>query len=417
MARPKKDYSIFKNGHRDDGTPFFDLVVDGRKHRLAARSKAEAEAEAAERYKAVIAERAAKAVAGKPSIKPGKGTLREAVALYMRSRKWAIYKPLTQTQRRSSLNIVMLTSASSGRHLLGESLLADWLQAPGGADTVGRIMAACGERIAAAHHRRVALDGFFGWLLGAQPDAAEARLALHVNVRAARNPCDGIKDPEPLPTKGKRRGYAAFADHQVEDWLHCYKDDPEKHRAIRMLLMTGARVSDLIRLNRSMLRTTASGSVLTYIPTKGDDSAYRDGPPLPAVVPLVPELAALIDEMPKDRFVFIHSGLGRPFKSVNSMSNTVRKWRRDAGLPEGLSAHSMRKAATHWWLRHHRELIPNNFALKTIFGWATDKELERYIKDFNRLAEAEGMLLKHSEVIAFREWQAQQAAAKLRVVA
>ena len=48
----------------------------------------------------------------------------------------------------------------------------------------------------------------------------------------------------------------------------------------------------------------------------------------------------------------------------------------------------MRKAATHWWLRNHRDLIPNTFALKTIFGWVTDKELNRYTRDFDREAEA-----------------------------
>ena len=84
-------------------------------------------------------------------------------------------------------------------------------------------------------------------------------------------------------------------------------------------------------------------------------------------------------------------------KSAASFGNRVRKWRRDAGLPEGLSAHGMRKAATHWWLRSHRDLIPNTFALKTIFGWVTDKELNRYTRDFDREAEAVGMLIKLNE--------------------
>ena len=57
----------------------------------------------------------------------------------------------------------------------------------------------------------------------------------------------------------------------------------------------------------------------------------------------------------------------------------------------------MRKAATHWWLRNHRDLIPNNFALKTIFGWVTEKELICYTRDFYREAEAVGMLIKLSE--------------------
>ena len=36
----------------------------------------------------------------------------------------------------------------------------------------------------------------------------------------------------------------------------------------------------------------------------------------------------------------------------------------------------------------HRDLIPNNFALKTIYGWVTEKELTRYTRDFDREAEA-----------------------------
>jgi hypothetical protein len=53
----------------------------------------------------------------------------------------------------------------------------------------------------------------------------------------------------------------------------------------------------------------------------------------------------------------------------------------------------MRKAAPHGWLRNHRDLIANNFSLKTIFGWATD-ELERYTRDFNREEEARGMPIR-----------------------
>ena len=47
--------------------------------------------------------------------------------------------------------------------------------------------------------------------------------------------------------------------------------------------------------------------------------------------------------------------------------------------------------------RPHRDLIANNFSLKTIFGWATDKELDRYTRDFAREDEAKGMLIKLGE--------------------
>jgi hypothetical protein len=161
------------------------------------------------------------------------------------------------------------------------------------------------------------------------------------------------------------------------------------------LLMTGARLSDLVRLSRGMIKQTPEGRVLTWTCEKGRDSAFR--PESVAAVPMVPELEAPIAELPKDRFVFVASQHGRPYSCTEGLGNRIRKWRRAAGLPEGLSAHSMRKASTHWWLRNHRDLIANNFSLKTIFGWATDKELNEYTRDFDRAEEARGMLMKLSE--------------------
>jgi hypothetical protein len=113
-----------------------------------------------------------------------------------------------------------------------------------------------------------------------------------------------------------------------------------------------------------------------------------------AVIPMVPELEALIAELPAEQLMLIVSKHGRAYSCSEGLGNRIRKWRRAAGLPEGLSAHGMCKAVTHWWLRNHRDLIANNFSLKTIFGWATDKELDRYTRDFNREEEARGMLVR-----------------------
>jgi integrase len=194
-----------------------------------------------------------------------------------------------------------------------------------------------------------------------------------------------------------RRGHTPFTNDEVAEWIEACKDDPEQHRAVRLLQICGPRISDLHRLNRGMLKKTPACLVLKYRPTKGDGSAFRDGPNPDAIVPVVPELQALIDDLPADRFTFIYSEFNRPFKSAASFGNKVRKWRRNCGLPEGLSAHGMRKSATHWWLRNHRDLIPNSFALKTLFAWTTDKELNRYTRDFDRKAEADGMLINLNE--------------------
>lgn len=404
MARPRKDYRIKLQGHRA-GHPFFDLIVAGKKYRLAATSQVAAVAEAARRYEPIVLEREtrrARAAPGprQPALTPEKGSLREAVAAYLKSDTFWLYKSGTVRQRRSLFDLIMQTPASSGRHVLGDSLLVDWLHGADARDAVLRIIAACGDKVEAARRRLIALDQFFRWLLSDEPHAAAARTAFRINAKTARNPCKDVEPPKRRRSKGDgamRRGHTPFTDEQVEDWLIASKDDREQHRAVRLLQITGARISDLHRLNRGMIKKTAHGRMLTYIPTKGDDSAFRDGRPDPAVIPLVPELEALIEELPADRFTFVHSEFNRPYQSAASFGNRVRKWRREAGLPEGLSAHGMRKAATHWWLRNHRDLIPNNFALKTIFGWVTEKELIRYTRDFDREAEAVGMLIKLNE--------------------
>jgi len=387
---PKKAYNVHKNGQRADGSPFFDMVIDGRKQRLDATTREAAEAEAKALFTKGVKP---------PPVKPiarANDTLRDAFLPYLASDDFKRYKALTNTQRRSTIEMVLKTPVKSGRHTIGETKLADWLHGPEAADAILHIMGLCGDKAAAANKRLQALDLFFKWLLKkSEPQAGAARLAFNVGPHAA-NPCRDIEKAEPKrDARGRaRRGYQAFTGDQVNDWLRDSKDDVQENRTIRLLQMTGARLSDLYRLNRSMVKTLDNGDrVLTYTCTKGKDSAFWAQDAV-AVVPMVPELEALIDELPKDQLMFIVSEHGRAYSCPESLGNRIRNWRRTAGLPEGLSAHGMRKAATHWWLRNHRDLIANNFSLKTIFGWATDTELDRSTRDFTREAEARGMLVR-----------------------
>ena len=108
MARPRERFSLIQlDGYRE-GQPFFDLLVDGRKHRLSAKDREAAETEAAERYKKIIGERAEKQAnvapgPQQPPLKPDRGTLRKAVALYRNSYTYGLYKPLTMKQHASRL--------------------------------------------------------------------------------------------------------------------------------------------------------------------------------------------------------------------------------------------------------------------------------------------------------------------------
>jgi hypothetical protein len=398
MGRRKLDYYVKANGYRPDGTIRLMVQIDGQRYTLKATTEEAAEAEAKARYEEIKAAEAAAIDAGKTPVKPKPGTLRDGFGLYMASEKWDTYKPLTHRQMRSATKFILETNAEHHPKQLGEVPLRNWLHDADAPDAVRRVMALCGKRWSAANHRLKAMNNFFEWLLDTdEAQAGEARLKLKIG-KDARNPCLGVKKAQPKRDENgepQGKGYTPFTNDQVDDWLLTSKDDPEEHRAVRFLLMVGGRTSDLHRLGRHMIRDTPEGRVLTFTCEKGKDSLYRKSRQNSvARVPLVPELEALIAEVPKERLCFIHSALGRPYSCAESLGNRIRDWRRDAGLPEGLSAHGMRKASTHWWLRNHRDLIANNFSLKTIFGWMTDKELERYTEDFDREQESRAQLVR-----------------------
>jgi hypothetical protein len=80
-------------------------------------------------------------------------------------------------------------------------------------------------------------------------------------------------------------------------------------------------------------------------------------------------------------------GLGPRGLNINIGPKGVRT---TVGLPgTGLSYQTFES-----WRQRGR---PATSPLKTIFGWVTDKELNRYTRDFDREAEAVGMLIKLNE--------------------
>src|SRR5262249_45481649 len=141
------------------------------------------------------------------------------------------YKPATVKQRRSMFELIMRSPASSGRHVLGDSLLADWFYGADARDAVLRIMGACEEKVEAAHRRLIALDQFFRWLLSDEPQAAEVRTAFRINVRTARNPCKDVDPPKRKRTKNgtMRRGHTPVSNTQGEEGRGRGEEEPPAH--------------------------------------------------------------------------------------------------------------------------------------------------------------------------------------------
>lgn len=133
--------------------------------------------------------------------------------------------------------------------------------------------------------------------------------------------------------------------------------------ALALLLYTGQRRSDVVRLGRQHLRD----GWLTFTQVK---NAGRK--PVTLSIPLLPELARIIAATPSRGMVFLESAWARPF-TVEGFGNAFRKWSRAAGLHE-CSPHGLRKAAA----ARLAELGCTAHEIAAITGHRTLKEVARY---------------------------------------
>jgi integrase len=139
--------------------------------------------------------------------------------------------------------------------------------------------------------------------------------------------------------------------------------------ALDLLIYTGARRSDVIRLGRQNVK----GQVLSFIAFKGRNKA-----PVQVDLPILAELAAALDVGPVGDMVFLVTEHGKPYTHAG-FGNWFRRQCDEAGL-KGRSAHGLRKAASV--TAAENGATPHE--LQAIFGWKTLKEAERYTTAANR---------------------------------
>lgn len=144
---------------------------------------------------------------------------------------------------------------------------------------------------------------------------------------------------------------------------HC---STELNHAVRLAVLTGARAGDLIELTW--------GAVLEHAMTwQTNKSRGRRT----VVVPITPELRALLDEIPRrDSVTILNSSRGKPWTDAG-LGTAFRIAKMDAGI-KGLRFHDLRGTAATNFSR--RGLEPTEIA--TILGWAkeqVDGIITRYV--------------------------------------
>jgi len=186
------------------------------------------------------------------------------------------------------------------------------------------------------------------------------RLAMDENMRDD-DPTYGIK-----PYKIESDGFKSWEPEKIAAYRAHYPIGTKQRLALELAYCTIQRRSDLVRMGPQHIR---DGWLRITQQKTGVDVG----------IPVLPELQAALDAMPKNNLCFLMTDLGRPFTAAG-----FGGWFRDqceaAGIPIGYSAHGLRKAGATRLAEHGA----TDHEIMAWGGWTTLAEVQRYTKKANR---------------------------------
>ena len=227
------------------------------------------------------------------------------------------------------------------------------------------------------------------------PTDAISRMLANKGPEAARNWLKAIRGLSQFavaekfrrddPTVGikikklKTEGYAPWTEELVSRYRTHHALGSHARLAIEVLLGTGQRRGDIVRMGRQHVRN-------------GTIEIRQEKTDVLVQFPILPELQVALDAMPpSDHLQFLMTETGRQFKP-NYFTHWFQTQCDAAGIPRGFSAHGLRKLAATC----HANNGATAHELMAWFGWTTLEEAERYTRaaDRRRLAASTGEKIK-----------------------
>jgi integrase len=292
------------------------------------------------------------------------GSFRAACVDYFESAAFRILGKKTQATRRGLLeNICRSTIETAGGQKIERGTLPFAKMMP------AHVEAIRDEKLdlpSAANGRVKALRQLFKWLKKTR--------------RLTNNPALEV---EYFP---EGDGWHTWTEDDVRQYWATHALGTTARLAIDLLLFTGTRRSDTVRLGPPMERQRfdAQGNPveeLHFTEKKGAESRVRkrkEGPK-DRELPLLPVLRATIDAtIPTGLETYLVTSFGKPFAS-DGFGNKMRDWCDAAGLPH-CSAHGLRKAGATFAAENGATTLD----LMALYGWDSMKEAERYTRKVNR---------------------------------
>jgi len=169
--------------------------------------------------------------------------------------------------------------------------------------------------------------------------------------------------------KGSSEGFHTWTIEEVEQFEAAHPIGTKARLALALMLYTGVRRSDVVRLGPQMIKE----ETLSFVEMKGQTILKKS-----RILPILPELRDVINSTPSIQMVFLVTEFGKPF-TANGFGNWFRKRCNEAGLIH-CSAHGLRKAGA----TIAAENGATEHELMAIFGWESPKQAANYTKKANR---------------------------------
>jgi integrase len=280
------------------------------------------------------------ALAGQPveigSKRTKPGTVRALAVSYYNSLAFRSMKPITQSVYRNIIDRFCRETDTLGTPY--GDLSASGLQR----QHVIKLMASRAEKPDSANGLRKVLR-------------AMMQHAVEIGLRQD----DPTRDVKAIRVKSD--GYHSWSDEEIAQFERHHEIGSRPRLALALLLYTGQRRSDVIRMGRQHMR---DGVIQVR--------QQKTGAALS--IPVHATLFAIVNDTPTEHLTFLTTKLGQPFTAAG-FGNWFREQCNAASLPH-CSAHGLRKAAA----RRLAEAGCTEHEIAAITGHASLREITRYTK-------------------------------------
>jgi integrase len=194
------------------------------------------------------------------------------------------------------------------------------------------------------------------------------------------NPVSAVKG-----IKIKSKGHRTWTDDEIAAFEAKHPVGTEARLAFTLLLWTGQRRGDVVRMGRQHVQD----GVLTIVQQKTGMEVY---------IPILPALQAVLDDVQSKKITptFLVTEYGKP-RTPAGFTNWFRDRCVEAGLPNGLSPHGLRKA----FCRVGAEAGLTASEGMSITGHTTLAEWQRYTAAADRKKLAKEGMAKIKEATGF----------------